>query len=111
MNPLVRTETQLFLECSLRGFIDWLQITSLKLNLFFSPDRVFGLIERKVKKKYPAIANPEEYFKIIKEFASVLVLGKNWDYFNWMKVTTSVLKPPTNWYFQFNCAKRFILER
>lgn len=77
---------------------------------YMPPDRVFGLIERKVKKK-SAITNPEEYYKLMGEFSSIQVLGKDWNAYNWKEVTTSVIKSPTNWHFQFNCAKRFILEK
>lgn len=77
---------------------------------YMPPDRVFGLIERKVK-KIPAITNPEEYYTIISEFSTIQILGKDWDAYKWKEVTTSVFKPPANWHFQFNCAKRFILEK
>lgn len=77
---------------------------------YMPPDRVFGLIERKVRKN-PAITDPEEYHKIIREYSSIQILGRDWDAYKWKEVTTSVFKPPTNWHFQFNCAKRFTLEK
>lgn len=77
---------------------------------YMPPDRVFGLIERKVKNN-PAITDPEEYYKIISEVSYIQILGKDWDAYKWKEVTTSIIKPPTNWHFQFNCAKRFILDK
>ncbi|KAK9747278.1 hypothetical protein QE152_g5422 [Popillia japonica] len=49
---------------------------------FLPPDRVFGQIERKIK-KCATIINPEMYLKIIKEYATVLRMGEDCPIFDW----------------------------
>lgn len=77
---------------------------------YMPPDRVFGLIERKIK-KVACIANPEEYCNIIQEHATVRKLSKDWIAQDWKTATSKVVKNPGSWHFQFNPSKRFILSK
>ncbi|CAH1973769.1 unnamed protein product [Acanthoscelides obtectus] len=74
------------------------------------PDRVFGLIERVIKKN-TTICEPEEYYKIIEEYSVLKVLGKDWHAYDWKAAVQNIIKPPGTWHFQFNPTKRFLITR
>lgn len=77
---------------------------------YMPPDRVFGLIERKIK-KVPCITNPQEYCNIIQEHATIRKLSRYWVAQDWKTDTSNVVKIPGSWHFQFNPSKRFILSK
>lgn len=75
---------------------------------FLPPDRVFGRIEKEVKKE-AVIIDPEEYTKIFARHGTVISLvGKNLD---WKKTFESTVRPPGQWHFKFNPSKRFFFKR
>lgn len=76
---------------------------------FLPPDRVFGNIER-VLKKTSTVVNPKLYEEIFSQFGTVTNL-KEINVRDWRSATTSVLKPTTAWHFKFNQMKRFILTK
>lgn len=72
---------------------------------------MFALTERCIRKK-EVIVRPEEYYEIIKNYGTVLHLGKNnVDLLDWKQATQEVFKPPGQCHFQFKNSKRFILEK
>lgn len=75
---------------------------------FLPPDRVFGRIERKIK-KLPTIINPDQYTEIFSEYGKVISLsGINYD---WKKTVTNVVRPPGQWPIDsFNACKRFFFK-
>nr|CAI5859692.1 unnamed protein product [Callosobruchus analis]CAI5861800.1 unnamed protein product [Callosobruchus analis] len=76
---------------------------------FMPPDRVFGLVEKSLKKK-SMIINPEEYDEVIGTWSTIRKIDE-WCILDWRNESKSHLKPPGSWHFQFNKAKRFILTR
>lgn len=75
---------------------------------FLPSDRVFGLIEKEIK-KHNTIITPEEYTEIFSMFGTVVPLAdKNYD---WKSALVNVVRPPGQWHFQFNPTKRFYLKR
>nr|CAI5829027.1 unnamed protein product [Callosobruchus analis] len=76
---------------------------------FMPPDRVFGLVEKSLKKK-SMIINPEEYDEVIGTWSTIRKIDE-WCILDWRNESKSHLKPPGSWHLQFNKAKRFILTR
>nr|CAI5867789.1 unnamed protein product [Callosobruchus analis] len=76
---------------------------------FMPPDRVFGLVEKSLKKK-SMIINPKEYDEVIGTWSTIRKIDE-WCILDWRNESKSHLKPPGSWHFQFNKAKRFILTR
>lgn len=77
---------------------------------FIPPDRIFGRIERVVK-KIDTIISPEEYLDIYSTMGTVLKLGTDFVVQNWKSASTAILKPTTKWHFRFNYSKRFIITK
>ncbi|CAH2089032.1 unnamed protein product [Euphydryas editha] len=77
---------------------------------FIPPDRVFAQLEKEIRKR-EIIANPDEYYNIIKDFGQVITLGESCKVFNWKDEAARVMKPVGRWHFQFKNAKRYILKR
>ncbi|KAI4455742.1 dna-directed rna polymerases i ii and iii subunit rpabc2 [Holotrichia oblita] len=97
---------------------------------FLPPDRVFGQIERKLRKR-EVIAMPSEYVEIFSESATTVELGQecrvfDWKtavnattvelgqecrVFDWKTAVQEVLKPPGSWGFKFKECKRYFLKR
>lgn len=77
---------------------------------FMPPDRVFGLIEREIKKN-TTICEPQEYYSIIQQHSTPKVLRKDWHAYDWKEAVQNVIKLPTTWHFQFNPSKRFLIKR
>ena len=77
---------------------------------FIPPDRVFAQIEKVIRKR-EIIANPDEYYDIIKEHATLISVGNDCKVFDWKTATAEVFKPVGRWHFQFKNSKRFILKR
>ncbi|XP_072377489.1 uncharacterized protein [Diabrotica undecimpunctata] len=77
---------------------------------FIPPDRVFGILERQFQ-NFSVINNPDEYTDIIKNTCTVIKLGADCSVSNWKSVTEAVVKPPGQWHFQFQKAKKFIFTR
>lgn len=77
---------------------------------FMPPDRVFGLIESKIKKTN-VILDPKDYESIIEKYSKVLWLGNDWKAHDWKQLTSAHIKPPGSWHFQFSSTKRFILSK
>ncbi|KAK9712845.1 hypothetical protein QE152_g24661 [Popillia japonica] len=73
------------------------------------PDRVFGVIEKQLRKK-SVIVNPVEYDQIIENYATIRKI-QAWNIFDWRREATRVLKRPVAWHFQFNKMKRFIFNK
>lgn len=78
---------------------------------FLPPDRVFGRIEKVIRKR-ETISNPEEYSAIFKDFGSNKKLGsEEVPVFDWKTDVHNTIKPPGSWHFRFTQAKRFILKK
>lgn len=77
---------------------------------FLPPDRIFGRIEKRVRKK-EVIIDPKEYRSIFSEYATVLEMEKEIDIFDWKKAVQTTVKPPAQWHFQFSVAKRISLKK
>lgn len=77
---------------------------------FIPPDRIFGLIEKEIRKK-PVIVKISDYDDIIKTYSTVRKIGVDWDVYDWRTQTKRAVKLPSSWHFEFNKAKRFIFYK
>lgn len=77
---------------------------------FLPPDRVFGRIEKVIRKR-ETIITPSEYLDIFSDFATVKRLGSEVPVKDWKTAVQSVIKRPASWHFRFSQAKRFILKK
>lgn len=77
---------------------------------YLPSDRIFGRIEKVVRKK-DVIIEPKEYRAIFSEFATVLHMENDFDVFNWNKAVEVHVKPPSQWHFQFSSAKRIVIKK
>lgn len=76
---------------------------------FMPPDRVFGNVE-KVLKKQEVIIQPEEYCAFISSSATVTNL-RDIIIFDFKTATQEVFKPTAKWPFKITQCKRFIIKR
>lgn len=74
---------------------------------FIPPDRVFGLVEKEIK-RMETILKPVEYIEVFKKYGTVVLLN-NVKY--WKTALGNIIRPPGNWHFQFNQCKRCFLKR
>ncbi len=58
---------------------------------YLPPDRVFGHIEKKLR-KMPIIKTPAEYHDVYEQFGQVLVYGDDWNVFEYNTLAQSSLK-------------------
>lgn len=77
---------------------------------FLPPDRIFGRIEKIVRKK-DTIITPAEYTTIFSEFGVVKRLSSDVPVFDWKAAVASVFKSPGQWHFKFSPSKRIILSK
>lgn len=77
---------------------------------FIPPDRVFGKLERDFK-RMTVIEGPEEYVKVINDYATVLRLGETCPVNDWKSYSENILKQPGQWHFKFQMTKKVILTR
>lgn len=77
---------------------------------FIPPDRVFGIMEREVK-KIDTIVDPKDYVDIFSKTATVLRIGKDCHIYDWRKETEKYLKTTGNWHFKFSKCKRFYIKK
>lgn len=76
---------------------------------FMPPDRIFGNIEKVVRKR-DTIVEPKEYFDIFYEFGSVInIAAPDFEVLNWRQAAKDTLKPTSSWHYKFNFPKRMIL--
>lgn len=77
---------------------------------FLPPDRVFGRIEKKIRKE-EEIVSPEEYHKIIEMHESILRLGNDWEVYDWKKYAAEHLKSTAAFPFKISQTKIFEIVR
>lgn len=78
---------------------------------FIPPDRVFGIIEKDVRKR-EIIKNAEGYMDIIKNYSTIINLGKgDCKVYNWKDSLKTILKDVGSWHFPFQKSKRFYIRR
>ncbi|XP_068084852.1 uncharacterized protein [Anabrus simplex] len=77
---------------------------------FLPPDRVFGVIEKSIRKK-EVIYKPSEYIDIISEHAKVVKVGIDCQVFDWKKEKETFMKKPAQFHFQLGACRRIVLTR
>lgn len=77
---------------------------------FLPPDRVFGVIEKKIRAK-GIIVQPEEYIDIFKSVATTFNLGSDCPVYDWKATTKKAIKLPGAWHFAFQKSKRIVITR
>lgn len=76
---------------------------------YLPSDRVFGRIEKEIKKTSDPIVDPDQYNNIFSNHGTVVQLGDK--VYDWKKEVKNILKPPGKWHFRFNPTKRFFFKR
>lgn len=71
-------------------------------------DRVFGRIEKELKRK-DTIIDPQEYINIFSKYGQVRILGKDIPVFDFKSCVAENIKTPSQLHFQFAPAKRMKL--
>lgn len=77
---------------------------------FLPPDRIFGRIE-KVLKKEVTIANPDKYITIFEDHGTTSRLGVDCLVKDWKSESTQYFKAVGSWHFKFSEMKRFVLTK
>lgn len=77
---------------------------------FMPVDRVFGQIERKLRKQ-KTIMNVSEYHDVFKEHGKMKVLGKDWNRYNWKEEAGEYIKATSQLHFRISQIKRIILTK
>lgn len=77
---------------------------------FLPPDRVFGRIEKDIRKK-EEILSPSEYHGIIEKHETLVHFGKDWQVFDWKKYTTDHFKSTAMLPFKISQTKFFRIQR
>lgn len=101
--------------------IAWLQrtktsITKVELvfpvtgHSYMPSDRVFGGIERSIK-KIDTIVQLEEYHSEFSKHGTVKLLGKDWTNQDWKSETKNCVKDPKNLHFKISQVKKLILTK
>ncbi|KAK5647822.1 hypothetical protein RI129_002714 [Pyrocoelia pectoralis] len=74
---------------------------------FLPPDRVFALIEKKIR-KLDTIIHPEVYYDIFENYGTLKKLGVDWHVQDWKQAAKANLKSPAALHFKINSCKRFV---
>lgn len=77
---------------------------------FLPPDRLFGNVEKDIRKS-EVIISPEEYVNKIGRFATVKRLGDDVIIQDWKTATKEVMKKPASLHFGIQAAKRIYFTR
>jgi hypothetical protein len=77
---------------------------------FLPSDRVFGQIEREIR-KYDVIANPDKYLEIIGSRSTIQKLSQDCPIFDWLGEAKRVFKATGSWHFKISLSKRFVFKR
>jgi hypothetical protein len=77
---------------------------------FLPADRVFGLIERILKKK-TAIITREEYYKVFERFGTLQKLGRDWQSQDWKVLAKENTKTAAQLHFKISMCRRIILTK
>lgn len=77
---------------------------------FMPADRVFGLIEKDIRKK-EVILEPCEYLDIFSKHGTVLRVGDEVEIYDWKTEAKNYVKSPGQWHFPFSKMKRMILTK
>jgi len=77
---------------------------------FMPPDRVFGNIEKDIKKK-EIILKPHEYLEMFSKYSTVHRVGELVEIYDWKNEASKHIKAPGQWHFAFSKMKRIILTK
>lgn len=100
--------------CS-RWILDNPQVKKLEIvfpvtgHSFMPPDRVFGNIEKSIR-KIEVITSPSEYIDLIREHSTVTKL-EDIEVLDWKTAVHDVVKPTAKLHFKISQCKRFLIRR
>lgn len=77
---------------------------------FLPADRVFGTIERQLK-KLTTIITKQEYHKVFQKLGTIKLIGKNWKPYDWKKVAKENMKSASQLHFKISSCKRIIVRK
>lgn len=105
----------MMLTMCMRWILDHQQIKKIELifpitgHSYMPPDRVFGNIEKKIRKE-EVIISPSQYINFVTEHATVTKLH-NIPVLDWKSSAHSIVKTTAQLHFQISKCKRFTLRR
>lgn len=77
---------------------------------FLPADRVFGTIERQLK-KLTTIISKEEYHKVFQKSGTIKLIGKNWKPYDWKTAAMENIKSASQLHFKISSCKRIIVRK
>lgn len=77
---------------------------------YLPPDRVFGRIEKDIRKEEEILA-PAQYHEIMKKHETLLQLGQDWKVFDWKKYTVERFKSAASLPFKISQTKIFEIRK
>lgn len=77
---------------------------------FLPADRVFGNIEKELKRK-EVLVNPKEVYDIIKKYAKIKLVGTDVKVYDFKKAKETIIKEVQKWHFQISKIKRVYINR
>lgn len=77
---------------------------------FLPSDRVFGLIERDIKKK-KTIIQKEEYHALFRKHGKLKIIGNDWVVYDWKKQAASHMKTAAQLHFRISQCKRIVIRK
>lgn len=78
---------------------------------FIPPDRVFGAIEKDIK-KHDTLLTDKNYIDIIQRHATVIRLGEDeCPVLDWKSAVFDKIKKPSNWHFKLQPCKRVVVSK
>lgn len=77
---------------------------------YIPPDRVFGEIEKKIKRR-ETILDPTELIEITGEFATVVQLSESVTIYNFKSLVSTYIRPASQLHFKISQCKRVFLKR
>lgn len=91
-------------------------ITSIDLlfpvtgHSFMAADRVFGLIEKDIRRK-KAIIDVNDYHEIFQRYGTIKKMGVHWKSYDWRKMATKFTKSSQQLHFKISKCRRIMLRR
>lgn len=99
-----------FYHCAPPNIVEVQLVFPMTGHSFLPPDRVFGNIEKDIR-RHEVIASPEEYVKMIENFSTVKRLGEGVVNKNWKEAAEQNIKKPGSWHFGIQLCKRMYFTK
>lgn len=77
---------------------------------YLPPDRVFGRVEKDIRKE-EEILSPEEYHDIIRKHETIVKMGEDWNVLDWKRYAEERFKSAASMPFKISDTKIFHIRR